>query len=247
MLDGHGGPDLAELAAELIPEILKRNELTSLDQYKSAVEALFPTLDDALRKETARCSSLRVKHGLPALAERWPTSGCSVVVALVGAQEVVIANVGECKAYVCYSSNPSKAVLISGNHSESNRDDEARVKNAGGFFMGGRVNGLFPFTRSLGDYALKDNEFLSKEQQLLVCTPSVFALRKQDIRMVVLGSSGLWERTNLAIKELTSDDLELAELEQRARGLLSALVSKNPREGELGLRNIALLAIDIKN
>jgi serine/threonine protein phosphatase PrpC len=127
--------------------------------------------------------------------------------ALVGANEIVIANVGECKAYVCYSSNPSKAVLISGNHSEANKEEAARVKSAGGFFAGGRVNGLFPFTRSLGDYALKDNEFLPKEQQLLVSTASVFALRKQDIRMVVLGSGGLWERTPRVLKELTNDDL----------------------------------------
>jgi serine/threonine protein phosphatase PrpC len=188
---------------------LSKNELCSLDQYKSAVEGLFPALDDALRKEAGRCSTVRQKHGLPALVERTPTSGCSLVLALVGEHEIVIANVGECKAYVCYSSNPSKAVLISGNHSEVNKEDEARVKAAGGFFSSGRVNGLFPFTRSIGDYALKDNEFINKEQQLMVCTPSVFALRKQDIRMLVLGSSGLWERTNLVLKELTSDDLEL--------------------------------------
>lgn len=119
----------------------------------------------------------------------------------------MIANIGECKAYVCYSSNPSKAVLISGNHTETNRDEETRIKSAGGFFSSGRVNGLFPFTRSIGDYALKNNEFLGKDQQLLVSTPSVFALRKQDIKILVLGSSGLWERTNVVLKELTSDDL----------------------------------------
>lgn len=123
VIDGHGGPDLAELAAEMIPELLKKSELATLDQCKSAVEGLFPLLDDALRKEVGRCSTLRQKHGLPALVERQPTSGCSLVIAVVGEHEIVIANVGQCKAYVCYSTNPSKAVLISGNHSEDNRDD----------------------------------------------------------------------------------------------------------------------------
>lgn len=93
---------------------------------------------------------------------------------------------------MCYNANPSKAVLISGNHSETNNDDDARVKNAGGYFINGRTNGIFPFTRSIGDYALKQNSFLPKNQQILVSTPSIFSLRKQDIKFFVLGSSGLW-------------------------------------------------------
>lgn len=103
-------------------------------------------------------------------------------------------------------------MLISGNHSESNLDDENRVKNAGGFFLNGRVNGMFPYTRSIGDYAFKSNESLNSNQQLITPTPSIFSLRKQDIKMVVLGSGGVWERTNLVLKELTEDDFELSEL-----------------------------------
>ena len=79
------------------------------------------------------------------------------MLALVSESEIVIANIGECKAYVCYSTNLSKAVMISGNHTEFNSEDEARVRAAGGFFMEGRVNGMVPFTRSIGDYALKTN------------------------------------------------------------------------------------------
>jgi serine/threonine protein phosphatase PrpC len=84
VIDGHGGPDLAEITAELIPEILKQSELINLDQYKSAMESLFDTLDDALQKEVNRCSSIRQKHGLPPLFEKKPTSGCSAVIALIG-------------------------------------------------------------------------------------------------------------------------------------------------------------------
>lgn len=121
MIDGHGGPDIAEVAAELIPEILKKCDLINLDQYKSAMDSLFATLDDSLKKEVNRCTTIREKNGLPPLVDKQPTSGCSAVVALVGENEIVIGNIGECKAYVSYSSNPSKAVLISGNHSESNK------------------------------------------------------------------------------------------------------------------------------
>jgi serine/threonine protein phosphatase PrpC len=66
---------------------------------------------------------------------------------------------------------------------------------------------MLPYTRSIGDYAFKSNAFLKKEQQMLIPTPSIFSLRKQDISMVVLGSSGLWEQTNYVLKGLTEDDL----------------------------------------
>ena len=59
VIDGHGGPDIAEVAAELIPEILKKCDLINLDQYKSAMESLFATLDDSLKKEVNRCTTIR--------------------------------------------------------------------------------------------------------------------------------------------------------------------------------------------
>ena len=97
-------------------------------------------------------------------------------------------------------------MLISGNHTESNSEDEGRVKNAGGFFINGKVNGMLPFTRSIGDYAFKNNDALSINQQLLIATPAISTLRKQDMKTVILGSSGLWESPEKVFKEITEDD-----------------------------------------
>lgn len=190
---------------------------------------------------------IREKHGLPPLMDPFPSSGFSMVIALVGEAEIAIANLGECKCYVCYSSNPSKAVLISGNHTEGNSEDEARVKNAGGFFLNGRLNGVFPFTRSIGDYSFKKNDGLGPGQQLLSHIPSIFSLRKQDIKAVVLGSSGVWEEPGQVMKELTEDDCELNELKMKSERLLSSMVSKEPRDGTRGMRNMSLLMIDLKH
>lgn len=41
VVDGHGGPDLAELTARLIPEILTHSEHIKSKQYKTALEHLF--------------------------------------------------------------------------------------------------------------------------------------------------------------------------------------------------------------
>jgi serine/threonine protein phosphatase PrpC len=62
---------------------------------------------------------------------------------------------------------------------------------------------MLPYTRSIGDYAFKTNQFLNKNKQLVIATPSIFSLRKEDIKFVVMGSSGLWERTNYVLKEVT--------------------------------------------
>ena len=71
---------------------------------------------------------------------------------------------------------------------------------------------MLPFTRSIGDYAFKNNDALSKNQQLLVSTPSISTLRKQDMKTIVLGSSGLWENPEKVFKEITEDDCELNQL-----------------------------------
>jgi len=67
-----------------------------------------------------------------------------------------------------------------------------RIKNAGGYFLNGKLNGMLPFTRSIGDYHFKNDKSLKPHQQLLVATPSIFSLRKGDIKLIVMGSSGIW-------------------------------------------------------
>ena len=67
VIDGHGGPDLAEMAVYYIPEILKESEAVRQGQYKIALEHLFEELDVDLKRQCKRASSLREKIGLPPL------------------------------------------------------------------------------------------------------------------------------------------------------------------------------------
>ena len=79
---------------------------------------------------------------------------------------------------------------------------------------------MLPYTRSIGDYVLKNNEALNKNQQLLIPTPSIFTLRKQDMKTIVLGSSGLWEDPGHVLKEITEDDYELVDLKDKTEKVL---------------------------
>lgn len=96
---------------------------------------------------------------------------------------------------MCYEKDPSKVVLFSGNHTTSNVDEEARVFGAGGYVLNGRVNGMYPFTRSVGHLHLKTSGLLTSE-------PTTFSLRKDDICRVILGSSGVWERPDYVVKNV---------------------------------------------
>ena len=98
-----------------------------------------------------------MKHKLPKLSHKDTTrAGCSLGIVLFNEEDIVIGTIGECRCYVSYRKDPTKAVLFSGNHTTSNRDEEARIVKAGGFIINDRVNGMYPFTRSIGDFHLKN-------------------------------------------------------------------------------------------
>ena len=41
VIDGHGGPDVAEVAGQMIPELLAKSDLLKMEQYKPALENMF--------------------------------------------------------------------------------------------------------------------------------------------------------------------------------------------------------------
>ena len=63
------------------------------------------------------------------------------------------ANAGDARAVL---SRGGKAVRLTYDHKGSDRQEAKRIVDAGGFVMGGRVNGVLAVTRSLGDSSMKD-------------------------------------------------------------------------------------------
>ena len=82
----------------------------------------------------------------------------------------------------------------------SNKDEESRIQKANGFNFNGRVNGIYPYTRSIGDLHLKDED--NESRSLLISQPSIFRLRREDIFQIVIGTSGAWERPEEVAKHL---------------------------------------------
>ena len=63
------------------------------------------------------------------------------------------ANAGDARAVL---SRGGKAVRLTYDHKGNDKQEAKRIMDAGGFVMGGRVNGVLAVTRSLGDSSMKD-------------------------------------------------------------------------------------------
>lgn len=63
------------------------------------------------------------------------------------------ANAGDARGVLCRA---GKAVRLTYDHKGSDKQEAKRITDAGGFVMGGRVNGVLAVTRSLGDSSMKE-------------------------------------------------------------------------------------------
>ncbi|KAL7549283.1 hypothetical protein ACHAWF_012558, partial [Thalassiosira exigua] len=81
-------------------------------------------------------------------------AGTTACVVLLTPRWIVCANAGDSRAV--YARSGSRAVPLSYDHKPDDEDEERRVREAGGYVAGGRVEGDLAVSRGLGDYRFKD-------------------------------------------------------------------------------------------
>lgn len=183
VFDGHGGKSAAEWCGDKFHEVLSRHLPPSKEDDNSqgriaddngpAVESeendiIVPISEIFDQTFIEADSYLTAAHGI--------YSGCTAVVALVRLEErhlddnysaagpksaarkclvpvLYTANVGDSRAVLLRS---DKAVRLSYDHKGSDMCEQQRVKDAGGFILNERVNGMLAITRALGDAEMKD-------------------------------------------------------------------------------------------
>lgn len=80
--------------------------------------------------------------------------GTTIVVVVVTPEWVVCANAGDSRAV--FSKSGGKAVPLSYDHKPDDEAEEKRIREAGGYVAGGRVEGDLAVSRGLGDYRFKE-------------------------------------------------------------------------------------------
>lgn len=92
-----------------------------------------------------------IDHPVPSDDE---DAGTTAVVVMTTPMWIVCANAGDSRAV--YSKSSRRSVPLSYDHKPEDEDEERRIREAGGYVSGGRVEGDLAVSRGLGDYRFKD-------------------------------------------------------------------------------------------
>ncbi|KAK1296519.1 putative protein phosphatase 2C 27 [Acorus calamus] len=171
VFDGHGGTDAASFVRKNILKFIIE------DPY-------FPT-----RTEMAiRSAFSRADHAFADASSLDKSSGTTAITALIFGRNLVIANVGDCRAVL---GKRGRAIELSRDHKPNCATERLRIERLGGIIYDGYLNGQLSVARALGDWHMKGSKGsshpLSAEPELQE------KLLTQEDEFLILGCDGLWD------------------------------------------------------
>ncbi|GAB4858431.1 hypothetical protein Ancab_009904 [Ancistrocladus abbreviatus] len=194
--DGHSGARVAEACRERMHRILEKEiqeEVAAWKMKKNKVVVEAMEIEEVAggavvdwEKVMARCyekMDREVGGGEEEVEEM--TVGSTAVMAVVGKEEVVVANCGDSRAVMCRG---GVAVPLSVDHKPDRPDELARIEAAGGRVInwnGPRVLGVLATSRSIGDHYLRP--YVISKPDVTVCK------RTKEDEFLMLATDGLWD------------------------------------------------------
>ncbi|KAK4256652.1 hypothetical protein QN277_006349 [Acacia crassicarpa] len=168
--DGHGG----RKAAEFVVENLHANILEMVDNREES-----RTKEEAVKAGYLKTDEEFLKKGVG--------SGACCVTALIQGEEIVVSNVGDCRAVLCRG---GVAEALTRDHRAELEDERKRIEQKGGYVEihrgAWRIHGVLSVSRSIGDAHLKEWVVAEPDTKILQLTA--------DMEFLVLGSDGLWDK-----------------------------------------------------
>ncbi|XP_060191045.1 putative protein phosphatase 2C 76 [Lycium barbarum] len=199
VFDGHIGSAASEMASNIFLHkfLLKLNN--SIEQSSNLKELLKSSLVTTINDIDAEFSEAAFKFHFYA--------GSTAVVALIYDNHVLVANVGDSKAFLCSQKKISQeagtvgllAEELTRDHNAHRLDERARIEASGGVFKFVHnfvplLMGHFPMTRAIGDVPLKRygiianpemtdwRSLTSKDEFLVVASDGIFeSLAPQEV------------------------------------------------------------------
>ncbi|KAF0932040.1 hypothetical protein E2562_007845 [Oryza meyeriana var. granulata] len=170
VFDGHGGPRAAEyLKKHLFENLVKHPKF--LKDTKLAINQTFLKTDADFLESI---SSDGFRH-----------DGSTAVTAILIGNHLYVANVGDSRAVALKA---GKAVPLSEDHKPNRKDEQKRIKDAGGIVVlddTWRVDGLLAMSRAFGNRALKRYVKAEPDIQEKVVD--------EGLEYLVLATDGLWD------------------------------------------------------
>lgn len=198
VLDGHGGPEVAQLVKRWLPvELVVQSSDSKPHAPSSALKKAFHKVDERIGTPDGR----KELRNLGAKLGKEATGGCAAAVCAVDKEAVTVANVGGCRAVLCRAGG--EAVLLTKDHTADLPQERLRIVAAGGWVdpketpwgaTKHRVNGVLNLSRSLGDMKFKKDPALRPSEQIISGVPDVnVAKRESGDEFLILASDGVWE------------------------------------------------------
>lgn len=198
VFDGHIGSTASEMASKnfLDKFMLKLNN--SIEPSSNLKELLKSSLVTTINDIDAEFSEVALKYNLYA--------GSTAVVALIYDNHVLVANVGDSKAFLCsqkkisHEASEGAASLggllakeLTRDHNAHRLDERARIEASGGVLTFFRnyvplLMGHFPMTRAIGDVPLKRYGVIANPEMT-----DWLSLTSKD-EFLVVSSDGIFER-----------------------------------------------------
>jgi len=242
VLDGHGGADVAEYCASVLPQMIGAQPSSD---PQNALLASFFKVDERMRE-------------IPGLNS--DDQGCTAVVCCVTKEHIVVANAGDSRAVLCRG---GRAVALSEDHKPSLRRERDRIVKAGGVVVdnpadlgGPRVNGDLNLSRSLGDHRHKLDPSLNAAEQIITAKPDINTYYRQpNDEFMFLVWNGVWdvlssEEAGSFIRERLGSDMrkDTVSLSQIVEELLDACLSPDLRSTRgLGGDNMTAVLVVMDN
>lgn len=138
------GPSEAEVQAL---KKAKKEKSSSRSRLRRALQSLSGGSSKVASSSTPDTASVHT-------SQKSSADGHSVIIPPSDSRHVLYsANAGDARGVLCRA---GKAVRLTYDHKGSDKQEAKRITDAGGFVMGGRVNGVLAVTRSLGDSSMKE-------------------------------------------------------------------------------------------
>lgn len=186
----------------------KTRRANSTDVMQGAVRSAFLDVDNTMSKHHSMYVSEEDK-------DSYGDPGTTAVTVLVTPKKLIISHVGDSRGILVRN---GKIVFATKDHKPSDKDEESRIVEAGGFVVSGRICRCLAVARSLGDHNFKQDEELIQEDQMVTAAPDVAVFnRDANDEFCFLGCDGIFDvmgNNEIVdyIKGKLIDDIPLSEI-----------------------------------
>lgn len=178
VFDGHGGQKCSDYLYQSLPAKISSNE--RFDEFGKAQSVLTDTFKE-VEEDYFRVASATQD-----------TSGACALVCIAEGLNLTVAHCGDCRAIL--RTGEKSVQVLTKDHRPQDPEEKARIKSAGGFIKGGRVQGILAPSRGFGDFDVKASV---PNSNVVIAEPDVknFNLKVTSSKhaTLIMATDGVWD------------------------------------------------------